>query len=304
MADYSRLTPSQLVAASRLFGIACIDSTFIHGGLAKTNYLLTDVHGEQFVLTIADSERNLPAQTTARLLHYVAQHGVMTSEPIQSTNGNVIEHFDGHCVLVKQYVKGDNHHVLPRELLPAAGAVLARIHAMPVPDWLPRGTRRMDDAVESVAQFDDTQFASWVLERLDETRSLFEDDAPMCLNHGDYFADNLVVTPANDIAVIDWDTASKDLPIIDLGFAVVGLGCVGTTLQVDRLQRFLDGYASVSSLPESIEQRLQTAAMYAATVLAHHRYRRFHILFPDAERADSHVQMQHIVDSLQRDWPT
>jgi homoserine kinase type II len=304
MADNRRLSESQLQDALGLFGIEHSQVTLMVGGLAKTNYLVTATGGERFVLTVADDERNLPAETTARLLQHVAAFGMITSEPVESLGGNLLENVDHHCVLLKRYVDGHSHHVLPSAHLGPAGALLARIHRLPVPAWLPPGTRRMDDAAESVALFDDAEFAKWVLRNLADTRHIFDIAEPRVLNHGDYFADNLVVTTSGDIAVIDWDTASLELPLIDLGFAIVGLACIDTSLHADRLRELLDGYQSVRELDESTRALLKASAVYAATVLAHHRYRRFHVLHPDPRKARSHEEMQHVAESLHADWPS
>jgi homoserine kinase type II len=303
MAHYSRLSDSQLHRASALFGVRLAEATFIDGGLAKTNYRLVDDTGKVFVLTVADSERNLPAGVTAQLLRYVAEHGIPTSEPVTSVAGNFLEPIDDHCVLLKRYVSGSISHVLPFELLTKAGAQLAAIHRIPVPQWLPSGTRRMDDAEASVAQFEDIEFAGWVLQQLAETRSVFDSDQSPCVNHGDYFADNLVVMESGELAVIDWDTASRELPVIDLGFAIVGLACVTGSLDALRLRELLGGYERTRQLSPKEVSSLQHAAVYAATVLAHHRYRRFHVLFPQPDKFDAHQELQHIVRSLRSDWP-
>lgn len=303
MADYSQLSESQLRQALLLFGIEYAESAFIDGGLAKTNYRVTDSQGQRFVFTVADSERNLPAETTARLLRFVSQHGVITSEPVDSMRGSLLEEFEGHRVLVKRYVEGVTSHDLPFAHLRSAGQNLARVHLFPVPDWLPQGTRRMDDVTESVEMFDDKSFAAWVLEHIDETASMFTLDEPFTINHGDYFADNLVVTPSGDIAVLDWDTASCELPVVDLGFAIVGLALTGTSLNVGRLREFLAGYEGVRALSPAERAHLQASSLYAAAVLAHHRYRRFHIVHPEPGKFDAHVNLQHIAESLKADWP-
>jgi homoserine kinase type II len=302
MADYSRLTQEQLHLAAAKFDIRFSEATFIDGGLAKTNYRLMDESGALYVLTVADNERNLPAGVTARLLHYVAEHGILTSQPVASLDGNFLESLDGHCILVKHYIEGATSHVLPTGMLAEAGALLARIHQLPVPPWLPGGTRRMDDAEESVAHFDDHVFAGWVLNQLDETRAIFAVDEKPCINHGDYFGDNLILTAGEGIGVIDWDTASVELPVVDLGFAVVGLACTNAAFEPDRLRLVLDGYEAIRPLSAAARESLLDASVYAATVLAHHRYRRFHVLFPEPAKFEAHREMQNIVTSLRAQW--
>jgi len=273
-------------------------------GAANTSYRLADEGGAEFVVTVLDNTANLDPETLVQLLTYVDQRGVLTGSPVMSIDGNFVEHVDGHVVVVKGFVVGRSFAVLPVEHLAAAGAALARIHAVDPPDWLPRGTRRLGDSSATLARVDDREFVDWVAENLATSEPMLALAGTTRLIHGDFFADNLVVTRNNDVAAIDWETASVDLPLIDLGWAIVGLACTSGSLSVRRLQILLDGYTSVRQLDACETTFLQSAAIYAATVIAYHRYVRHHLRFPNPAKFTLYREMVDIADSIRAGMPS
>ncbi|MGI8648714.1 MAG: hypothetical protein DLM55_04860 [Acidimicrobiales bacterium] len=302
MALYSELTEPQRQQVCALFGIDYQQSSHIEGGAANTSYIVTNLDNERFVLTLLDNAINRPPQMLARLLRHLDAHGIATSGPVESIRGKLIERFDDHQVMVKRFVEGSCHDILPIEHLAAAGAALARVHALPALDWLPRGPRRLTNASEHLGSFADVNFASWVRDGLDEAQGLLELDEPLCVIHGDYFADNLITTPRGGIAILDWETASTDIAVLDIGFAVVGLTRLAGELDNDRLRSFLQGYQSVRELNDREIAHVQTATIYGATVLGYYRYLRHHIRYPNPRKYGVHREMRDFVGSVRERW--
>lgn len=303
MALYSELTEPQRQQVCALFGIDYQQSSHIEGGVANTSYVVTSADNERFVLTLLDNAINRPPELLARLLRHLGARGVATSDPVESIHGKLIERFDDYQVMVKRFVEGSCHHILPIEHVAAAGAALARVHVLPALDWLPHGPRRLTNVDERLASFADTDFAQWVRDGVDEAQGLLELDEPLCVIHGDYFAENLITTPRGGIAILDWETASTDIAVLDIGFAVVGLARVAGELDKDRLQFFLQGYQSVRELNDREIAHVQTATIYGATVLGYHRYLRHHIRYPNPAKHNMHREVHDFVRSVREHWP-
>jgi homoserine kinase type II len=249
-----------------------------------------------------DNAINLPADTLASLLRYLHDNDISTSEPLESRNGLLVETYDGRRVMIKRYVDGECHDVLPLDALRPAGAVLAKVHSLTAPKWLPNGTRRLTGFADQLTQFADQDFAEWVKARLEETSGMLDLPGLQVIIHGDYFADNLIVKPYGDVGILDWETASIDLPVLDLGFAIVGLACVDAELDTERMKAFLDGYQTVRSLAEAETAHLRDAVIYGAAVLGYHRYLRHHIRYPNPAKQDIYRAMPAFVESVRRNW--
>ncbi|HEX3732856.1 MAG TPA: phosphotransferase [Mycobacteriales bacterium] len=303
MAKYSELSETQVAEALALYGVRPKSVAHIDGGAANTSYRVDCSDGSRIVLTVVDNAINLPALTLARLLRYLDGHGVAVPAPLEGRNGALIETFDGRPLLVKRFVAGECFQVLPLKHVGAAGAALAKVHAVTAPDWLPTGSRRLPDVSATLKQFGDEEFAAWVTDRIDETRTALHVSLPQGIVHGDYFTDNLAVDPDGKIGILDWETASRDAVLLDLGFAVVGLVRVAGTLGLDRAQTFIDGYRMERKLTDDEVGYLRDAVIYAATYLGYRRYERHHIRYPNPTKQDLFKEMPRFVESLRAGWP-
>jgi homoserine kinase type II len=129
-----------------------------------------------------------------------------TAEVVRNVDGHRISVIDGRLILVKRWIEGKVIEPLPAHLLPAAGALLARLHQIPlssVPD-LPAGTRRLSPEQQAlISEFPDRGFAEWLTAGLAEV-SLREAALPpraAVISHGDVFADNVIVRPDDQLAI-------------------------------------------------------------------------------------------------------
>jgi homoserine kinase type II len=116
--------------------------------------------------------------------------------------------------------------------------------------------------------------------------------------HGDLFGDNLVIGPAGDLSVIDWETASLDDPVLDVGMAAFALCADGGRLDEARIRLLLSGYRPPGRRVDP--GSLRAAIEYAGVVIAFHRYRRYHVLAPEAAGRDAHREAMALVD---REFP-
>lgn len=305
MAKYSDLTIDQQRKACRHFGVELMDSEHLAGGAANTSYVIVGATTERYVLTVLDNMSHLkfPVEVLPQLLNYLGAHGIRTNEPVFGLDGQLVETVDGHQFMLKRYVEGDCHDYLPEHLLGAAGATLASVHCVPPCAELPTGARRLQNSEEFLVQFKDTVFADWVRGRLADSQSLLALEGTDSVIHGDYFADNLIIEADNRIAIVDWETASNDIPLLDLGWAIVGFAGRNGRLDANRLSIFMAGYESVRPLSSEERQYLHSAVLYATTLLAYFRYVRHHIRFPNPAKQNLYSEMYDLAESIRLDWP-
>lgn len=302
MAKYSELTDEEIRRACELYGVAVSEITHMAGGAANTTFKIDGDNGD-FALTVLDNTAHLkfPVEVLPQILENLRSHDVLTNAPRKSTNNRFIEQLGEHTLMMKSFVDGDCYMTLPDAYLPAAGAALARLHSVPLVSGLPQGARRLRNADEFLPRFDDQVFAQWVREKLENTGQSLPPEGSSII-HGDYASDNLVVTSAGDIAIIDWETASIDDPIIDVGWAIVGLCCADGKLNADRLSAFLRGYESKRAFDNDERMALKQAAIYAATVLGFYRYVRQHIRFPNPAKFEIYREMWKAAEDIESRW--
>lgn len=302
MADYTQLSESQIEEVLHGYGLEPQAASHLDGGAANSSYHVITGNGGEYTLTVLDHAGNLSADLLVDLLQHVAQHGISTGEPVPNNAGSLLSSFDGHRIVLKRFVTGTCHDVPPAEHLSAAGSALAQVHGVPVPDWLPWGTRRLGDVDRQLAQIEDEEFTAWVIRHLEDVQPLFDLETQRCITHGDFFADNLVVREDGSIAVLDWETSSIDTATVDLGFAIVGLASVDGLFDIRRMHAFLNGYENERALSAAESALLRQSVVYAGVRSAYFRYVRHHIWFPDPAKFDLYQKMQRFVTSVTHSW--
>lgn len=302
MANYSTLTDRDRARIHWLYGIEDSDWIPIRGGAANTSFQVVGTPGP-FIVTVVDNTHNLPVGIVSDLLVYLEQSGIRVNAPVRSRRGKLVETTNGHTVMVKPYVEGRCFDLLPEQYLATAGQALASVHLLQVPSTLPEGTRRMTGATTALTRFQDQVFARWVMDGLGESSRVLQLSSPRGIVHGDYFADNLIVESDGQIMILDWETASSDLLLLDVGFALTGLARVEGQYDPNRARQFLEGYQSRRTLTPKEQRYLQQSIVYAATCIGFHRYLRHHIRYPDPSKQHLYREMQGFVATLHERFP-
>ncbi|MET8406426.1 phosphotransferase [Streptomyces sp900116325] len=114
--------------------------------------------------------------------------------------------------------------------------------------------------------------------------------------HGDFSASNLVL--GDHISVIDWETATWDDPLLDIGMALVSIAPIGTRYDPVRASAFLSGYRESGEDNGMQDQDLLDAIEHAALILAFHRYNRHHLRFPDPSKQNLYKEAVNFAESL------
>jgi homoserine kinase type II len=294
MADYTTLADLDVPAIADRYGLRNVSADELKGGAANSSFRLHTADG-QYVLTVLDNHDADSAARLAALSRALYAAGMPTVQVVADRDDNCAPCVDGRPLLLKRFIPGQVREPLPAHLLGQAGALLAALHNLPTDlPGLATGTLRLSDQhVGAISGFEDQEFAGWLTRRLEAANTQAASERPAVVCHGDLFADNLIIRPDDTLSVIDWETASLDDPLLDLGMAVVGLAQENQVLVPSRMEQLVEGYASVRSLSDADHAELPSQIGLAAAIIAFHRYYRHNVRYPDPAKAHIH---RHLID--------
>ncbi|EST29292.1 hypothetical protein N566_22375 [Streptomycetaceae bacterium MP113-05] len=299
MAGYTTVADLDLPAVAQTYGLRDVRVEQLKGGAANSSFRLTAAEGV-FVFTVLDNHDHASATRLGALSRALNEHGLPTVDVVPALDSSDAPLVSGRPVLLKRFIPGEVREPLPAHLLPVAGAFLARLHGLPpgLPG-LSVATRRLtDEHLSAIDGFADQEFADWLKVRLGAARAATTAERPAVVCHGDLFADNIIVRPDSTLAVLDWETASLDDPLLDLGMAVVGLAQEDHALLPERMQLLVEGYTSVRPLTETDLAELSSQVGLAAAIIAFHRYYRHNVRYPNPAKADIHRHLIRFCDSV------
>ncbi len=302
MVAYTSLTPIDLATVERRFGLPPITSVEAFAeGQENSNYHLQA--GERdYVLTVCETKTVAEAQTLAETLRHLEAHGFETTRVIPTVDGAMQADLNGRPLLLKSYLEGEVVDRLPLEAMAPVGRAMARLHQVPVPDFVPNqlsfGRQTFAHMRERFGRAH--PFLDWLetVERFLEAH--LPDELPRALIHADVFADNVILTPADGPVIMDFEEAANYARVLDLGMAFVGT-CYPDGVRDDAARReLLSGYGSVVTLSDTEKDALDAATVYAAAGMASWRFWQFNVVQPHVGKQEHYRELQQIaIDLLQ-----
>ncbi|WP_416566169.1 phosphotransferase [Nocardia testacea] len=298
MADYTSLRELNLSAVAHRYGLPELSAEVLAGGAANSSFTVWDGNSK-YVLTALDNHTFSSAERLSDLMSTLKLFRFPTCELVADTNGKKVTNFGGRPVVLKHWVEGRVEIPLPDILLSRVGVLMAQLHSLPTDiAGLPLGTRRLTPAHEkTIWDFEDREFGSWLTDRLAGVRDLRSSRQDAVI-HGDLYADNIIIGSDDSLFIIDWETASLDDPMLDLGMAIIGLAVSGGRLSSERARDIIAGYASVCPIAAEDLSLLPQMVEHAALIIAFHRYARHNIRYPDSRYAGLYREMVDLVDSI------
>ncbi len=299
MALYARLDRAAVQSLARRFGIDDITVfSVMDGGLENTNYCLETSSGK-YVLTICDQKSLNHATNLARLLVHLVDHGIHTSSVVMPPKEPIVILHDEKPVMLKHYVDGDIATNLTGDLLVQLGEEMARLHEIPAPSYLPRsfpyGRSYFAEVLNSNL---DHAYVDWLSEKKSYLQEQIPQNLPMTLIHGDVFFDNLIVQGERLMAIIDFEEACHYYRNFDLGMVIVGACRNRQGISFEKVRKFLRGYQNKMTLESAERESLKAFAVYAAVATSFWRFRQYHLLRPEPQLYDKHVEMQTLADTI------
>jgi aminoglycoside phosphotransferase (APT) family kinase protein len=159
-------------------------------------------------------------ETELAILGLAAEAGVPVARVLaRLEDGFVLEHVRGQS-LPQRIMREDRYGVARDGLAAQAGAILARLHAIP------------GEAIPGLAQQDPIDRCHEVLDRLGTASPAFElvlrrldltrpEPRPHTVVHGDFRLGNMLIDERGIAAVLDWELVHLGDPLEDLGYLCV-----------------------------------------------------------------------------------
>ena len=298
MARYSQLTTKEIQHIASEYGLNVTACEPFEGG-ANSSFLLQTEQGDDLTLTVFE-EMSFDAVTRqGRLLDLLAAHKFPTTRLLRPANGGYAVRHAGKPVILKTFIRGQVRADPDESMLQQMGMAIARLHQIPIPDYLPHWFSYGLDKLPRVLQQNiDPEFESALVQRIAALEGALPPGLPEGLVHGDLFFDNVLFTKHEFRALIDFEDATRHYLIFDLGMAVTGM-CAGGILRLPATARaLLAGYQQVGKLEKHELETLPLFIEYSALATACWRFWQYHINAPDVEMAEKHLQMMKFAEEV------
>ena len=177
---------------------------------------------------------------------------------------------------------------------------MAKLHQVPQPDFLsirrPYGVQKYSSIQ---GQNIDTEYEDWIAKRLPYLEQEKPQGLPRGLIHGDIFYDNVLFEGTKLKAIIDFEDATSNDKVFDLGMGIVGLCRKGKRVVPEKARALVKGYEQIRELEETEKSALQLYVEYAAATVSCWRYWKYHVDAPSVANADKHWQMVRVAEGVQ-----
>lgn len=281
LARYTDFDDADIRTILECYGLDLTSARQLDGGMANTSYMVN----EAYVLTALDNHDLGSARRLAEFMVYLAAHGLETPQPLSDNHGSLIGEFNGRPLMLKRYVETKVPETGELDRAAGVGALLRKLHKVPVPASLGTLGRRIPvDALSILLghDCDDLKAAITLVQSHDYAEMLGRYERRIC--HGDLMGDNILEKPDGTLVAIDWETVTVDAIVLDIGIAAVS--AVKSALPVRAfLQQLLDGYCADPSAPSIAFRDGMMATVYSCVLMSYHRYVRQNITFPDPTKA-------------------
>ena len=243
------------------------------GGMENTHIKAWTGDGT-VVVTVLGKKDHRQAQEYTRFLGHLIAVGVPLPALRRTLDGDTVTGYRDRPVIVCDYVAGTSPDPPASVTVRRIGTLLATAVHRPAPagmGLLSPHLRLADTDAHTLDELPDTEFGRWARRTWQAVSHVPDQPGTTVPIHADLFPDNVIVTSDDDLVLIDWEDGSLDLPVIDLGMAILGLCCT-PSFSPSRVWALLLGYQDGgASLPDL--DLLRDAARYAAVLVALRRYR-------------------------------
>ncbi len=299
MALHARLDRSAVEGLARRFGIGDITAfSVMEGGHENTSYCVETSSG-RYVLTLSDQKSLRHVTNLAKLLVYLTDRGIRTSQVVVPPKDPIVVLHDEKPVMLKRYVDGDVTAEVTGNLLVQLGEEMARLHEIPAPSYVPQSFPYGRSYFPEVTNSDlGHTYVDWLSEKNSYLQKRIPQHLPMALIHGDVFFDNMIIQRDQLMAIIDFEEACHYYRCFDLGMVIVGACRDRKGISFEKAGRFIRAYQKEKTLQSLERKTLKTFAVYAAVATSFWRFRQYHLRRPEPRLYDEHVEMQTLADTI------
>ncbi len=300
MANYTMLGKKDIEALMAQYGINDIfDFCVLDGGAGNSSFTVY-THEGPFVLTICDEKKHVDIRRLIHLLDYLEQENFPTTRSVRLKTGGSITFYNRIPVFLKRFIEGEVVDEFDEDMLIQLGKTLARLHEIPAPGYLPKTfPYGMDFFSDVMSSGPNHEYSTWLKQKHELLTATISPHLPRGLIHGDVFYDNVLFASDNKLAaIIDFEEACEYYTIFDVGMCMIGTCSHEGMISFAKAKSFLDGYQSKRKLGEGEQNSLQIFAEYGAIATSFWRFRQHHMKKPNANRADSFLEIKMLADHI------
>jgi len=298
MAVYSLLQDSDIRAIADSYGLTMVDYEPIAAGAGNSNYLVR-AQQASYVLTVFEDTTLALTVEHGRLLSLLKEYAFPSPRPLFAVNGKIAIAHNDKPVMMKEYLAGRVYRYPNKTMLHQVGTAMAKLHQVPWPDVVsirrPYGVQKFSSIQ---GQNIDTEYENWIATRLPYLEQEKPQGLPRGLIHGDIFYDNVLFEGTRLKAIIDFEDATYEDKVFDLGMAIVGLCRGGQGVVPEKARALVEGYEQIRELEEAEARALQLYVEYAAVTVSCWRYWKYYVDAPSVENADKHRQMVRVAERV------
>ena len=297
MTQYTLLQENEIQEISCKYDLQVIGYKPVELGASNSNYLLF-TPGNQYILTIFEIEP-MRVNIMCNVLSLLAEYGFPAPRIFKLTNGDTLSKYQEKPVLLKPYIKGQVPKDIDQNMLSQAGAAMARLHAIPIPDYLPDEHINLTKIYPRVLKRgNDQSYINWLANRIRILRQKINPRLPLGMIHGDLFYDNILFEGTKFKAMLDFEDVHRSYKVFDLGMTALGLCMEGAKVSLNKLRALVNGYQKARILEEIEKESLQTFIEYAAILTSTWRFWKYTIDAPDFKKSRKHMQMVIIAKNV------
>lgn len=299
MANYTKVSQTNLQQILNEYGIDQFsDFTPIEQGNSNSSFYIVTKKGE-YILTIFEEKDIKQAIDFARFLEWLKTYDFFTSTICLTKSGQITSKFKQKPLILKNWVAGEIIQDLSEKMIIEAGKTLAKLHQIPVPDFLPKdhayGVQTFSPMIKKGA---DKKYEEWLKGQMQRIETITNKNSPKGLIHGDLFFDNIIYKNNNLKAIIDFEEACSYYLVFDLGMSIIGLCRDLEDINLSKVKSFIKGYQEIRNLEPIEKEHLKCFAEYAATATSKWRYKKYNFDSPSSKSNNKHWEMANIANQI------
>lgn len=297
MGESTSLSDREISDTALLYGVEDRFHEKLLGGNENTS-ILVESGNDKYVMTVLERRDSSSATAYAAFLRSLGSNGLPVPSLMELRRGGFVALVRGRPVLLAEFIDGAHHRQLSAGLVAEVGAALGNLHASSIVCPFPAYIRLGESELETIESFSDRSFSTWLIDMYERVASVIDWRAAHVPTHGDPFPENVIAVPDGGIVMIDWDDCAQDLPLVDLGMAMLGLCFEGDRLCRERLTSLLAGYRRACPIPIDPAEFLHVT-IYVSLFTGYHRFLRN---LGGTAPARDYQAIRRRVDSMMCDW--
>tara|TARA_B110000114_G_C15024352_1_gene370257 strand:+ start:288 stop:1235 length:948 start_codon:yes stop_codon:yes gene_type:complete len=298
MEHYTRLNEQEIDEILQQFEMGPIVSVkLLDGGFENTNYLITSTT-KKYILCICEQKAEQKAEELARILIHLDTQKFHTSKIIPQKNGQLFSVWKGKPIMIRSYVEGTVVANSSPHLLRLIGKEVAKLHLVRAPDFIPKQLNYGKEQFQNVKKYGaNSEFERWLGKIVKYITPYLDLNLPKSLIHSDIFLDNVIISEDESaVTIIDFEESTYYFRVFDIGMTIIGTCADGKTINLEKVDYFLNAYQSKAPLTSDEINALKAFTIYAGASMTFWRHQNFNYTKPDPEMYNHYLGLQVLVD--------